>query len=199
MTATASGNLQRWSTGHTLPNHLRVLVTRLGLPVEGVAVRWSTVGSRGVVTPGQDSTGPDGVAITRFTLGTEARDYQIQAAVDGAGGSPVTFTATAYPNFAAQLSIAGGNDQAGTVGTPLAEPLSVLVGDEFNNAFGGAAIEWTVLAGDATVSPGMATSAADGLARTVLTLGSAPGPVTVRASFPGTAGREVFFALTATP
>lgn len=200
MTAAASGDGQQWSTGHTLPNPLRVIVTRGGMPAPGVEVRWAGVGGAGAVTPEFDTTGPDGIAITRFTLGTVARGYQVEASVDGAEGSPVVFSATAYPNFAHQLSLAGGDGQSGPVDGTLSEPLTVLVGDQFNNPFAGQAVEWEVLSGPATVAPTVSVSNAAGLAATEVRPGPAPGAVTVRASFAGaTGGPEVLFQVTVTP
>ena len=96
---------------------------------------------------------------------------------------------------AAALSIAGGNNQTGTVGHALSQKLTVkLVGTD-NNPFAGATVTFAVTSGSATVAPAAQQTANDGTASAVVTLGAAPGPVVVTATVAGVSA--VTFSLTA--
>lgn len=94
------------------------------------------------------------------------------------------------------LNIQSGNNQTGTPGQSLEQPLAVRVSDGEDQPYEGATIQWTVMSGDAQVEPGSSTTDADGVARTSLTLGETPGDVMIEAiadgldavSFRATAG-----------
>jgi plastocyanin len=88
-----SGDGQTGDPGVALLSPLRVSVTSDGIPQAGATVTWST--TDGSVDPASMETGPDGVGATTWTLGPNAGAQTAQAAVSGASGSPVTFTATA--------------------------------------------------------------------------------------------------------
>jgi plastocyanin len=92
-TSTESGDQQTGAVSVALPNALRVIVTRDGAPQAGVSVAWSA--ALGSVAPATASTGADGIGTTTWTLGSTAGAQTAQAAVSGATGSPVSFTATA--------------------------------------------------------------------------------------------------------
>ena len=92
-TSAESGDQQTGPVSAALPNPLRVIVTRDGAPQTGVSVAWSV--AQGSVDPATASTGADGISSTIWTLGSVAGAQSAQAAVSGATGSPVTFTATA--------------------------------------------------------------------------------------------------------
>jgi hypothetical protein len=183
-----------------MPNPLRVIVTSRGLPVEGVQVTWSVPPGNGFIAPLIGVTGADGISTARWGMSTIAGVYNAHATLEDAEGSPVVFTATAYPNFAHQVRVQAGDGQNQTVGLPLDEPLVLRVGDQFDNPFPGASIEWIVTSGDASVSPAISVSDAAGLAHTIVTLGNTPGTVTVLARFPSAAtGPRATFTATATP
>lgn len=194
----ASGNQQSWSTGHALPDPLRVLVTNRGQPMPGVVVEWEADSGQGILTPLIGTTGSDGIATARWNLSTRVGTYQSRALLAGAAGSPVQFTASAYANFAHQMAIWSGDGQTQAVNTVLMHSLFVFIGDEFNNPFAGQQVEWIVTSGDATVSPVITVSDVSGLANTEVTLGNTPGPITVLARFPGaTSGPRATFTVTA--
>jgi plastocyanin len=88
-----SGDGQTGVPGEALLSPLRVSVTSDGIPQSGATVTWST--SDGSVDPTSMETGADGVGATTWTLGPDAGAQTAQAAVSGASGSPVGFTATA--------------------------------------------------------------------------------------------------------
>ena len=80
-------------SARALGNPVRILITRDGEPVEGVNVTWAA-GQRGSLS---DQTESDelGIATAVWTLGPETGTQAATATVDGADGSPLTFTATA--------------------------------------------------------------------------------------------------------
>ena len=70
-----------------------LVVDRFGNPVEGAAVAWAaTIGGGEVV--GEGGTDAAGRASATWTLGGGVGVQKLTASVDGAHGSPVTFTAT---------------------------------------------------------------------------------------------------------
>ena len=90
-----SGNEQQGRVGTALPEPIVVRVTTNGNAAPGVTVVWSTSVSNGQLTPPLVATDADGTASATWTLGAQAGAHTAQAAVDGAIGSPVSFTATA--------------------------------------------------------------------------------------------------------
>ena len=91
--ATKSGDQQTGPVGIALGNPLRVVITRDGEPVEGVNVDFSA-GQGGSLGQEQESD-EAGIASAVWTLGPEIGTHAATAAVDGADGSPLTYTATA--------------------------------------------------------------------------------------------------------
>jgi plastocyanin len=90
---TKSGDQQTGRVGEALPSALRVVVTRDGDPVAGIAVRWGT--ASGSVSPSQGSTATDGITTGVWTLGDGIGNVNATASVTGATNSPIVFTATA--------------------------------------------------------------------------------------------------------
>ena len=91
--ATKSGDQQTGPVGTVLGNPLRVLITRDGAPVEDVNVEWSA--GQGGSLSDEEESGEDGIASVVWTLGPELGQHTVTAVVDGADGSPLTYTATA--------------------------------------------------------------------------------------------------------
>jgi plastocyanin len=91
--ATKSGDEQTGPVGTALGNPLRVLVTRDGEPVEGVDVDF-TAGQGGSMGQ-EEQSDADGFASVVWTLGPDIGTHAATAAVQGADGSPLTYTATA--------------------------------------------------------------------------------------------------------
>ena len=94
--------------------------------------------------------------------------------------------------------IISGDNQNDTVGVALAQPFVVEVRDENGEVFEGVPVVFTVTAGGGTVQPEIATTDADGLAQSTLTLGSDPGTNTVEGGIEGIA-QTVVFSAEATP
>jgi hypothetical protein len=195
-----NGDNSTWSTGHNVPNPMRVIVTRGGRPVEGVTVTWETAPENGILTPVIGVTGSDGISTARWTLGLVAGQNFGTASVDSAEGSPVHFTANVLPNFPNNILYVSGDQQSGQVGTVLPLPLVVKVVDQFNNPFPATQIEWIVTSGSATFSPTISVTDDGGEAVTSVTLGLTAGPVVAVARFPGgDTGPRITFDLIAAP
>jgi Domain of unknown function (DUF4082)/Bacterial Ig-like domain (group 1) len=125
---------------------------------------------------------------------------------NGLFGSPGAFPTQSYrasnyfrdivfaPSVLTGLAIESGAGQAGTPGSPLPQPFVVRLRDANGNPAPGAAVTFSVTAGGGTVAPATATTDADGLASTVLTLGPTPGPDRVVAA---SGGYSVTFSATA--
>ena len=70
-----------------------VVVDRFGNPVAAAQVDWEVTAGGGSATSPQTATGADGKATVTWTLGPSIGVQKLTARVDGAHGSPVTFTA----------------------------------------------------------------------------------------------------------
>jgi plastocyanin len=97
--ATPSGSEQVGLPNATLPNPIRVVVTRAGAALAGQSVDWA-VQNGGSVTPTTSTTGADGVASTVVTLGSQPV-MTISATSGTATGGPIGFLALAATNAAA--------------------------------------------------------------------------------------------------
>jgi hypothetical protein len=184
--AAAGGTGQSGGVGTTLPQPLTVLVTdTAGAPAAGVAVLWSVAIGNGSITPDTALTDAQGHASATHTLGTGVGAQVASAAVPGAAGSPVTFTATALAGAAAQLAKASGDGQAGPPGAILGAPLAVRVRDQYGNALAGDSVTWTVTSGGGSLSAPVTVSDGAGLATVHYTLGDSAGVNTVTAAVTG--------------
>jgi hypothetical protein len=77
---------------------------------------------------------------------------------------------------------AASNNQTGTIGLPLAEPISVQVTDQSGNPVANVVVTWTVLTGGGSVATATSTTDGNGNASVIWTLGATPGENTLRAS-----------------
>lgn len=91
--AIKSGDQQTGPVGLALGNPLRVLITQDGEPVEDVSVTWSA-GQGGSLADAVES-GEDGIATAVWTLGSTLGEQVATATIDGADGSPLSYTAVA--------------------------------------------------------------------------------------------------------
>jgi hypothetical protein len=81
--------------GQPVPEDPTVLILdRFGNPVGGAQVSWEVTAGRGTVNSPQTLTAADGKATVTWTLGLGIGVQKLTARVEGAHGSPVTFTAT---------------------------------------------------------------------------------------------------------
>ena len=92
------------------------------------------------------------------------------------------------------LEIVSGNNQQGVPDAVLVNPFVVEVQDGNNLAFEGVPVTFTVTAGGGTLSATNTVTNANGRAENRLTLGSKPGPNTIRASVKGISQTVTFNA-----
>jgi adhesin/invasin len=148
-----------------------------------VATTVSETETAGTYQSGLTNTTPETVTVT--------------VAVDGvtlADEPTVDFTA----GPAAQILVESGNDQTGTAGEALADPLQVRVSDASGNPVAGVEVTWTAAEGSGGANPQTSVSSPEGLATTVWTLGPGAVPQTLEATAAGVA-EPVTFSATAEP
>jgi hypothetical protein len=117
----------------------------------------------------------------------------LAAVVIGCSDSPPS-----QPSVDTAISLVSGDNQVGTAGTPLANPLVVAVGDAEGNPIPGVAVTWSVTDGGGAVTPTSSTSS-DGRASATFTLGPTLGDQHVEASVPGASNTPVLFTARAEP
>ena len=124
---------------------VRVRVTDdAGLPVQGVAVRFTQTAQGGSVSPATATSDASGAASTSWTLGHRPGTHVAMAA---AQGFSVAVSAAVVPGPAAQVLMSSGNDQVGMVGEYLSAPVEVRVQDEFENPVGDQIVSFAVGSG----------------------------------------------------
>lgn len=194
--AELEGDGQTGTAGTALAGPIRVVVTEGGSAAAGITVNWTAAGG-GTLNPASGPTDADGVASSIWTLGTAAGAQIASAAVSGASGSPVTFTATAVAGPAAALAKAGGDGQTAEVGSQLALPVEARVTDEHGNGVAGTVVAWE--ATGATVASAAVTSGQNGVAPVNVTAGGSEGPIIITATADGLDGSPLTFNATAVP
>jgi hypothetical protein len=127
--------------------------------------------------------------ISYQTLGTAIVNQDLSSVADGNNGlfgNPNSFPSNSYQNsnyfrdvlFAAlsqpTITKASGDNQSGAAGSALPNPLVAQVKDSNGNPLSGVTVNFLVTNGGGSVSPTSAVTNANGLASTVLTLGTAP-------------------------
>jgi hypothetical protein len=191
---TNSGDGQTAPVGQALADALRVLVTVDGEPQPGVSVTWST--TDGSVAPASVATDSDGIGATTWTLGPTAGAQTALATLEGAGGAPVTFTATATPAVTtiAMAPTGDGDRQTAAPGQALPDQLRVLVTVD-GVPQEDVTVTWSTTGG--SIAPASVATDAEGISATTWTLGPASGAQTAQATLEGAAGSPVSFSATA--
>ena len=175
----ASGDNKTGKAGRQLTTPFVVRVTdSANNPVYGYPVDFN-VSSGGGSISGQPSarvnTDKSGYASVYYRLGTTAGTNTVTATATGLSGSPVTFTAIAEPGSPAMLYKVSGDNQKGTLGQALQQPLLVALSDSFSNPINGHPIQFRVSRGDGRIdgqSMASVTTNALGRASVILTLGT---------------------------
>ncbi|MGH7581996.1 MAG: Ig-like domain-containing protein [Gemmatimonadales bacterium] len=188
--AVVSGSAQVGQVGSSLSAPLIVKVTdQNGNPISGVTVTFSASGGSTLSTT-TETTDASGIAESNLTIGTTAGPDTVTAMVSGVS-TPAIFTLTANAGAAASIAVVAGNNQSGTAGTALSEPLVVEVKDQYDNDVSGATVDWTTSAGLLTGET-QSTTGVNGQAQTMLQLPATAGAVTVTATLHSTDITAVF-------
>ena len=129
--------------------------------VEGAVVVFRVSQGSGVVASGTENEGraiaidsdENGIASTRFKVGarTGVSNHKVTAAVVGYE-SQVDFSASASGEIGNKLSVNSGNNQRGSVGNNLPEPLVVVVTDAGANVVANSRVKFEVAVGDGLLS-----------------------------------------------
>ena len=189
LTAVA-GNAQTGVTGSALGTPLTVkAVDGTGAVLTGHTIEWSVQAGGGSVSPATSITNASGIATTSLTLGPVAGANTIKATVSGTTSS-VLFTATGTPPIT--VTILQGNNQSGTVGTPLGAQLRVQVLENGLAVTPPRSVSWTVVAGGVELSAPNTTTDAAGVASVSVTLGVVVGIQSVMASVDGSSSSATF-------
>jgi uncharacterized protein YjdB len=182
-----SGDAQSAPIATALPDSLAVTVRNSqGQGVAGVTVTWNVTSGGGSVSPATDVTDTNGVARTRWTMGSATGSATLKASAQNAGEVNFTATATSGGGGTGQLTITkvSGDAQTATTSTRLPDSLVVQVKNAQGTGVSGVVVTWSVQSGGGSVSPATFTSNANGIARTAWTLGSNPGAGSVSATAP---------------
>jgi len=132
-------------------------------PVAGVTVTFAVTGGGGSITGATPVSNAGGVAtLGSWTLGPGLGANSLSATVGGV--PPVAFSATGTAGAAAAIALNAGDNQTATAGTPVATAPSVLVTDAGGNPVAGQAVTFAVASGGGSVTGGVATTNASGIA-----------------------------------
>lgn len=191
--AIAGGDAQSALVGTTLPRPLQVRVQSGDVALAGAIVVWQP--SSGGLTITSSATDSNGVASARWTLGDAPGPGTVVATVQGAEGSPVTFTATALGWVTATVDRATDN-QSGTVGALLPNQIRIRAVSA-GAPVEGVAVTWTTNNG--SLNPHSTVTDVNGMATAGWVLGTVAGPMIAHATIDRTQGAPLMFTATAVP
>jgi len=187
--AVVSGNNQTAAVNTALSQPLVVQVTDQGAnPVAGVSVAFSA--PSGTFSGAPATTDSNGMATVNYTTGNSSGAVTITASVN-AVKTPITVNVTA--GAPAAVTITGGNNQIGTAGTTLPQPLSVLVADQYGNPVSGVSVYYgDGGSGGIFDSGNPVVTGSSGIANQYYTLPLSPGTFNISASASGVSSPAVF-------
>lgn len=152
-------------------------------------LHWYVTAGGGTLTGGGSTvnaiTDGQGRASIGWTLGAAGTQTLVASPDSVRSPLAVTFTATAAaaPTPTYHIVIVSGNNQSGTAGTPLGQPLQVRILDQSNNPPATARpVRWTIQSGGGSVGAPATNSDGQGATSNTWTLGGAVGAQTVIAS-----------------
>jgi len=147
----------------------------LGNPVEGTPVRFIVLHGDGRLFPGVAVSGLDGVAESSFEAGTSPGESTVRADIPSAPNvGAVEFSVIAEAADSVLLSIVAGDGQRAEVGSQLPLPFVVEANTPGGSPAGGVSIVFRIASGanaSAVLTADSVLTDADGIARTVMTLG----------------------------
>ena len=165
-----------------------------GDPFKGLTVKFSVLVGGGSLSATTPTTGADGRAETTLTLGETLGSNKVQVNVEGISQVVVFSAEATLPPVPTTLSIISGDNQTGLTGETLANPFVVEVRDENGNPLEGVIVAFAVGADGGSLSDTNVDTDTNGLAQSILTLGSDPGTNTVDVSVEGIVKTEIFNA-----
>ena len=173
--AAVSGDGQTGSVGQTLAEPLVVRSEdQGGSPVAESDITF-TLEAGGSVSVTEATTDGDALASTTWTLGTTSGSQQLTAAIAESTTGFAQLNATAVAGPPAAIVKDSGDGQTVPVGWAVFEPVTVKLTDEYGNGVVGGSVSFAVTGGNGSVTPSQATTAEDGTAQTVWTMGAGLG------------------------
>ncbi len=151
----SSGNNKSGKAGRTLSAPFVVRVTdAANNPVSGYPVDFSVLAGGGSFNSQPSlrvNTDKSGFASAYYRLGTATGTNTVNATASGLTGSPITFIAVAEAGSPAMLFKISGDNQKGTLGEPLLQPLVVALSDSFSNPIPNHPIQFRVSRGNGNI------------------------------------------------
>ena len=187
--AVVSGDNQSTSVTSALPQSLTVKVTdQGGNPVAGTSVTFAA--PSGSFTGSPATTDGSGNASASYTAGTVATSVTITAT---AGTGSASFHETITPGAPSSVTASGGDGQTGPAGSPLPQPLAVIVADQYANPVSGVNVVFDDAGAGGQFSSDPVITDNSGAAIDFYQLPGFPGLVTMSASAAGV-GTPAFFS-----
>ncbi|MCK5739634.1 hypothetical protein KAH55_10645, partial [bacterium] len=186
----AQADSQTTAVGGILSKPIRVSVTDpAGNPIIGHPVRFRIVGGGGkindVTTELVQYVDSNGYAEVNWRIGNTAgwsnfMEVSAEFNDQALSNSPYLFSAYGLPSSATQLIRLSEQNINGTVGEALTSPFQVRVGDTNGNGVSGLSVTFEILSGGGSLNGStdtlvVATSAVNGIAEAILTLGPTVG------------------------
>jgi len=163
---------------------IRVVATnRLGGPAAGAIVKFAVTGGGGTISVKTATTGQNGVASTKWTLGSALGANSVTATVVNDDSVPISWVTDNPAKFSVKtynaMSVIDGDSQTGQILDPLPVAPSVKLVDSTGKPRVGVPLTFTPTNGGRVASPVVSTGA-DGVASPgVWTLGDIPGDQTL--------------------
>lgn len=197
-----SGASQTGIAGQALGQPLVVRVEDAAfMPVQGVVVNWQVLEGGGSIAAATSITDASGEASMTFTVGTTVGvdNQRVTASVSGLNGSPVHFVESVTAASASKIALSAGNAQTAVVGTALANPIAVVVSDQYDNPVAGATVNWAAGAGSGSTAVASSMTNAAGIATSGWTIGTVAGTAnqSATATAAGLTGSPVNFTASA--
>jgi sugar lactone lactonase YvrE len=177
------GNRQTGVRGGALPEPIVVKATGAGGEgIAGVLVRFAVTRGAAQVFPSSIATDGQGLAAATVTLGVS--DTEVEVTASATGLAPVVFNLTALEPRPSSMIAVQGDNQVVSAGAEAPLPLEVLVRNNDNSPAPGVRVNFSIAAGDGTLSAVFAVTGADGRAGVRVTPRLA-GTMAIDASSPG--------------
>jgi hypothetical protein len=178
----AGGNRQSGTVGTPLPVLLSVQAfNSSGAGVAGVDVSFSDGSKGGTFNPQNAVTDNTGTATTAYTLPAKPQSLTITASASGYLQTSLTATAVAGPPTG--IGPVSGQNQSGTAGTQLLNPIVVRLRDANNNNVPGLPVSFSDNGAGGSFSANPVTTGTNGQASVFYTLPPVAEKVTITASY----------------
>jgi uncharacterized protein (TIGR03437 family) len=193
-----SGNNQTGTVGQPLALPLAIkVVDQFDNPVPRVPFVLDVIEGGGLLSFFTGSTETEGIFQTSMRLGNTPGTNTVRAVTPHLPERELVFSATAVPVVATNLVLISGAGQTGIPGQPV-QPFVVRVVGVNALPIASASVNFAVTAGGGSLSSLQATTDANGIASSVLTLGPQQGVNTVTASAGTLIGSPITFSILGT-